>query len=102
MNVFVQKLPDNVTTKEVYRTFDGPLRQCGVQRFHIEKHRNKGNATITILDPAAGRAFLQTYGTGAPSFGGGKPKLRLQYNNQQLRIVKDQHEPSDFAIRALA
>lgn len=98
MNVFVQNLPDNVTHREVERTLGGPLRQCGVEHFNIEKHRNKGNATVTILDPAAGQAFLRTFGT-IPSLRGGKPGLPLRYNNQQLRIVKDKHEPSDFAVR---
>lgn len=100
MNVFVQNLPDNVTYAEVERTFDRPLRQCGVRDFHIEKHRGRGNATITILDVRAGQNFLATYGT-IPSFRGGKPGLPLRYNNQQLRIVKDKNEPSDFAVQAL-
>ncbi|PPJ51825.1 hypothetical protein CBER1_09772 [Cercospora berteroae] len=97
MDIYVSSLPHSITQRELERTFDRPLQQCGVHQYHIEKFRGKPSANITVLDVSAGEAFLKAFGTNFS----GRPVLPLRYGNRQLHIAKSRNEPSDFSLRAL-
>ncbi|KAF2211972.1 hypothetical protein CERZMDRAFT_68227 [Cercospora zeae-maydis SCOH1-5] len=97
MDIYVSRLPVDITHRELVRLFDSPLKQCGIHHYHIEKFHRKPSANITVLDLNAGEVFLKTFGTNHQ----GRAKLALCYGRMQLHIAKSRIEPSDFAVRAL-
>ncbi|KXS97177.1 hypothetical protein AC578_875 [Pseudocercospora eumusae] len=101
MDVFCSRLPEQISHAELQRLFTGPLNDCGVLDFHIEKFYNKGLATITILDVNAGQIFLNRYGLPRGSPPSQLALMRISYARKFIRIERSNREPTDISLQSL-
>lgn len=91
MDVFVRNVPVNATRKQIEDFFRGPLAQCGITTFHVEKMRAQHLATVTVLDAERGQQFLISHG-GLTN--------RLFWDGKFIQINKSKFS-SDFSVRSL-
>ncbi|EME77567.1 uncharacterized protein MYCFIDRAFT_205225, partial [Pseudocercospora fijiensis CIRAD86] len=101
MDVFCSRLPHHILHAQLQRLFAGPLNDCGVYDFHIEKLPNKGLAIITILDVNAGQVFLSRYGVPNASPHNQMALMRISYAGKFVRLERSNREPTDLAIQSL-
>ncbi|KAF7193188.1 hypothetical protein HII31_05414 [Pseudocercospora fuligena] len=101
MDVFCSRLPEQISQAELQRLFTGPLNDCGVQDFHIEKFYNKGNAIITILDANAGQIFLNRYGVPRGSPHNQMALMRISYASKFVRLERSNRDPTDLSLQSL-
>ncbi|CAK4030745.1 RNA-dependent RNA polymerase 1 [Lecanosticta acicola] len=101
MDIFVRNIPPHMTIKELNYFFTGPLKDCGIDIFYAEKHRDKPTATITVLDVNCGQVFLNQYGLPPNAPRHIKPLRRLHYADKLIICQKSNHEPSDFSLKSL-
>ncbi|KXT13980.1 hypothetical protein AC579_8857 [Pseudocercospora musae] len=101
MDVFCSRLPQQISHAELQRLFTGPLHDCGVHDFHIEKLSNKGLAIITILDANAGRLFVQRYAVPRASPHNQLAPMRISYARKFIRIEPSNREPTDVSLHSL-
>lgn len=101
MDVFCSRLPPHITKNELDRLLTGPLNDCGVQVFHIEKFHNKGLATITILDPHAAQVFLNRYGVPQNAPHHQMALRRINYARRFIRLERSNRDPTDLSLQSL-
>jgi hypothetical protein len=63
MDIIVFNVPSTVTSKQLSASFLAPLKECGIEDFHLQLPRGKNFAFITVLKPSDGQRFLSCYGT---------------------------------------
>lgn len=97
----MRNIPEHMTQKQLQQWFERPLKDCGIDIFHAEKHRDKPSATLTILDKAQGQVFLDLYGIplGAPRHA--KPLRKMHIADKLVICQKGRHEPSNFSLGSL-
>lgn len=102
MDIFVRGIPSNTTHKQLKYFFSGPLRDCGIHVFYVEKLGNKDYlANITVLDAKAGQVFLDYYGVAPNAPRHIMALRRLHMGGNLIKCSKSHHEPSDLSLQSL-
>ncbi|KAK5718816.1 hypothetical protein LTR17_015650 [Elasticomyces elasticus] len=89
MDIFVRDVPAFADSKQIKRLLDKPLKQSGVQLYHVNKMKNKRFAIITVDNAENGWRFLSNY----------RP---LNLNGSLIKCTKSRNEPSGLALQSLA
>ncbi|KAK4889907.1 hypothetical protein LTR27_011330 [Elasticomyces elasticus] len=102
MDIFVPRLQDSVTNKQLKDLLEVPFKSCGIVGYHIEKwknHQGHLQAKITVLHAENGTRFLAAHGTSdIYPYHIQRP---LKLNGEIVRFRKDRGNVDAFALRAL-
>ncbi|GAB1736230.1 hypothetical protein NU219Hw_g6903t1 [Hortaea werneckii] len=101
MDIFVRNVHPQATNRQLERVFKGPLEECGLTVFHVEKFEGKQCANLTILDIGAGRVFLEQFGVPQGSSLRVRAKRPLKLNGQYLKCSPSCKPSSDFSLKSL-
>ncbi|KAK4553479.1 hypothetical protein LTR86_009536 [Recurvomyces mirabilis] len=102
MEVFVRNVPHQATSKDLQRAFVGPLGECGIQEFHVDKIRDKPLAILTLLNKNCGQQFLHTYGVPQNSPRDVQSTKSVRCSGRPLICALSRNAPHDHAIQSLA
>jgi hypothetical protein len=101
MDIFVGNVPATVSQKHLAASFVIPLRECGIEDFHLQLPRGKNFAFITVLNARDGQRFLGRYGTPQPNPRRHRPAASIICHGLRLRCNAGRHQPTEFNIKAL-
>ncbi|KAH0559780.1 hypothetical protein GP486_003706 [Trichoglossum hirsutum] len=62
MDIFIRGLPDQISERQLIKSFGPVLAKCSIQTFYCQRLRGRGLATLTVADEGQGLAFLKLYG----------------------------------------
>ena len=102
MEVIVRNLHDQVTEKQVDNFFRNVLDKLGIKTYLCQKLKNRGMATITILDINKARQFLKMHGQIEPG-----PKgfvsvpFKLFHMGRPINCSVSNKAPDEFILRSL-
>lgn len=102
MEIFVCQVPDHATSRQLDKIFRGPLSDCGIHVYDLDKMRGKSLAKITVLDAEAGQRFLDLYGVPRFSLPHVRGLKSLICDGKFLHCSRSKFHPTDFAVRSLA
>lgn len=102
MEVIVRNLPDQITEKQVNTYFRNVLDKHTIKTYHIQKLRNRGWATIAILDVGKARQFLNAHGQTEPGTKGFRSvRQKLYHMGRPINCSQSNKLPDKFLLMAL-
>ena len=103
MEIIVRNLHDQVTENQVNKYFRKVLGNLGIKTYYCQKLKARGMATVTILDVAKARQFLQIHGQSEPGpRGSASVQAKLVHMGRQINCSLSKNNPPDeFLLRTL-
>ena len=103
MEVLVRNLHDQVTENQLDRYFRNVLDKLGIKTYYCQKLKARGMATITILDTAKARQFLQVHGQTEPGpRGSASVPVKLFHMHRQIYCsVSKNNPPEEYLLHSL-
>ena len=103
MEIIVRNLHDQVTENQVNKYFRKVLGNLGIKTYCCQKLKARGMATITILDVAKARQFLQIHGQSEPGpRGSASVQVKLLHMGRQINCsVSKNNPPDEFLLGTL-
>ena len=101
MEIIVRNLHDQVTENQVDKYFRKVLGNLGIKTYCCQKLKARGMATITNLDAAKARQFLQIHGQSEPgSRGSASVQKKLLHMGRQINCSLSKNNPPDEFLLA--
>ena len=102
MEIIVRNLHDQVTENQVNKYFRNVLGNLGIKTYCCQKLKARGMATITILDVAKARQFLQIHGQSEPGpRGSASVQRKLLHMGRQINCSLSKNTPNEFLLGTL-
>lgn len=104
MDIFIRNIPVNCSEKQLKRFFHDPLASFGIQHFHVDKHRDKPLASLTVLHIPSAERFLAEYGVPPYAPNHVRARTTLHWNGRVVLCCmgNKQPGPQDYSIKTLA
>ena len=103
MEIIVRNLHDQATENQVNKYFRNVLGNLGIKTYYCQKLKARGMATITILDLAKARQFLQIHGQSEPGpRGSASVQMKLLHMGRQINCSLSKNPPDEYLLRTLS